>query len=335
MRYRSMTILIILLCTLHLSGQIISVKSEFSEDSIMIGNHVGYSVTVESAADVFVQFPVYSDTITGQLEILNESDIDTTINEKGRILRRDYVLTSFDPGWNTVPPQPVKYETGEFTDTVFTAALLLTVLAPAIDTTLAIKPIKPPVNTPLSFTEILPWALIVIGVVILVFLGIYLYKRFVQRKEHPELFSKKVLEPPHIIAFRDLEQLKSEKLPQNNRIKEYYSRLTEIIRIYMARQFNIHAMESTSSEILYAFAHHPNADDHLRDSLENLLMLADLVKFAKEDPVQDENERHFSNAESFVELTYKLFTSEENEEDAENDVQEDVVIEEGKEEKDG
>jgi hypothetical protein len=313
MRFRSMTILIILMYSLHVSGQMIAVKSQFSEDSIMIGNHVEYSITVESPDDIFVRFPEYSDTITGQLEILKESKTDTLISDDGRILKRSYVLTSFEPGWNTVPPQAVTYETGGFLDTVYTDVLLLTVLAPVIDTTLAIKPIKPPVNTPVSFTEILPWTLIAIGAILLVLLGIYLYKRYVQKKEHPELFSKKPLEPAHIIAKRDLEKLRSEKLPQNGRVKDYYTRLTGTIRVYMARQFNISAMESTSAEILDAFIHHPNAEDKQRNSLENLLMLADLVKFAKEDPLMEENDRHLANAESFIEETYKLFIVEEEE----------------------
>ncbi|MDA3822883.1 MAG: hypothetical protein PF450_09790, partial [Bacteroidales bacterium] len=256
-----MTILIILMYSLHVNGQIVSVKSQFSEDSIMIGNHVEYSIEVESPDEVFVRFPEYSDTITGQLEILKESKTDTLNQDQGHILKRTFVLTSFDPGWNTVPPQGVTIEIDGISDTIYTDALLLTVLAPPIDTTLAIKPITPPVNTPVSFAEILPWSLIGIAIILLVFLGIYLYKRYVQKKEHPELFSKKPLEPAHIIAFRDLEKLKSEKLPQNARVKEYYTRLTGVIRVYMARQFNISAMESTSAEILYAFAHHPNAKD--------------------------------------------------------------------------
>jgi hypothetical protein len=287
------------------------VKSEFNADSIMIGNHVSYTIIVETAMDVHVDFPVYSDTITGEIEILSSSDTDTTFDEDRRIISREYKVTSFDPGWNTVPPQPVAFETGEFADTVFTTALLLTVLAPVIDTTLAIKPIKPPVNTPVSFAEVIPWALLGFGGALLILLGIYLYRRNVRKKVDPEFFSRKPVEPAHVIAFRELDLLKSEKLPQNGRVKEYYTRLTAIVRVYITRQFNIHAMESTSSEILEEFAHHYNADKKLDEMLENLLMLADLVKFAKEDPLMEENDRHLANAVNFVDNTYKMFLVEE------------------------
>lgn len=311
MRYKALAILIISIFCLQLSGQIITVNSGFDTDSIMIGDQVNYSINVESADDVMVHFPEYSDTITEQLEILKSSDIDTSWNEDRRILSRNYVVTSFDPGWNTVAPQPVIFDTGEYSDTTYTRALLLTVLAPAIDTTLAIKPIKPPVNTPVSFAEIFPWALLVLGIGLLIFLGIYLYRRYVQKKEHPELFQRKPLEPAHVIAFRDLDTLKGEKLPQNGRVKEYYTRLTEIIRVYITRQYNIHAMESTTAEILDAFSLQNTKEDELKLMLENLLMLADLVKFAKEDPLMEENERHFANANYFVENTYRLFMAEE------------------------
>ncbi|MFC2080513.1 hypothetical protein ACFLRQ_03465 [Bacteroidota bacterium] len=313
MQNRSLAILIILILSVQVYGQIITVHSEFSVDSIMIGKHANYKIRIESAPDVFVRFPEYSDTITREIEIVKSTIIDTTYIDDKRILSQEYKVTSFEPGWNTVPPQPVSFETKDFSDTVYTTALLLTVLAPAIDTAQAIKPIKPPINTPVSLREVLPWILIGISAGLLIFLAIVLYRRYVKKKENPEYFTKKPLEPAHIVAFRELDILKNEKLPQKGRVKEYYVRLTEVIRVYITRQFDIYAMESTTSEILDAFCHHHNADEKLQDLLENLLMLADLVKFAKEDPLMEENERHLANAYFFIENTYRLFELHDDE----------------------
>jgi hypothetical protein len=222
-------------------------------------------------------------------------------------------VASFSPGWNTVPPQPVAFDTGDLADTVYTTAQLLTVLAPRVDTAQAIMPIKPPVNTPVSLAEVLPWALAGYGALLLFTLVAALIWIRRQRAQDPEQFRIKPLEPAHLVAFRELEKLRQENLPGKGAIKEYYTRLTWIVRGYMARQFDIHALESTTSEIIEAFSVQYAEKNGLMNSLEQLLMLADLVKFAKEAPSQEENERHLRNAEAFVEKTYRMFMSPDSE----------------------
>jgi hypothetical protein len=294
-----------------LNGQIVTVRAEFGSDSVMLGEQLKFRIVAESADDVQVGLPVYSDTLSKEIEILGVSDIDTSYRENRRIISQEYLVASFEPGWNTIPPQPVTFRTESLSDTVYTTAKLLTVLAPDVDPEQPIKPIKPPINTPVSFAEILPWLLIGLGGLLIVALIVFLVRKHLKKAKHPELFTARPLEPAHVIAFRDLKKLEKDELPKKGMIKEYYSRLTEIIRIYMARQFTIHAMESTSSEILEAFAIQ-NTDDHkLVDTLESLLLLADLVKFAKEDPTREENEKHLRNAVDFVERTYRMFELEE------------------------
>jgi hypothetical protein len=66
-------------------------------------------------------------------------------------------------------------------------------------------------------------------------------------------------------------------------------------------------MESTTDEILQAFRR-ANPDDQLLDDiLKELLELADLVKFAKEDPLPVDNQTNLNNAYIFVQKTYPLF----------------------------
>ena len=126
-------------------------------------------------------------------------------------------------------------------------------------------------------------------------------------------------EPAHVVAFRELKKLEEDELTKKGLIKEYYSRLTGIVRTYITRQFSIHAMESTTSEILEAFAVQNTGDRKLLDTLESLLMLADLVKFAKEDPTREENETHLRNAYDFVERTYRMFWTGEEDQHGEAD----------------
>jgi len=304
------------------SGQIVTVKASFEQDSLMLGKQTTFTISARAGLDVNVEFPEYSDTITSQLEILESFPMDTLENDARRTILKRYRVTSFEPGWNTIPPQPVAFRKGTLSDTVYTTAQLITVLAPAVDTTQAIRPIKPPIYTPVSFAEMIPWILIGLGGLLVIAIIWILVRRYLKgRGEYEEEVGEIPLEPAHTIAFRELDSLREERLPQKGRVKEYYSRLTEIIRVYMARQFEIHAMESTSQEILEAFSVQNAGHPELNQKLQDLLMLADLVKFAKEDPTPNENELHLNGARDFVEKTYRMFMQEEEESIGMNNVE--------------
>ncbi len=127
---------------------------------------------------------------------------------------------------------------------------------------------------------------------------IYLVKRY--RKKKPEVV---VVEPPkipaHIIALEKLEKLKNEKLWQEGKLKQYHSALSEIVREYVENRFKIQALEQTTDEILFGFRN-VSIDEESKQRLRQLLVLSDMVKFAKEQPLPHENEMSLTNAFDFV-----------------------------------
>ena len=116
---RSLTILILSIFCLQSSGQIVTVNSEFSSDSTMIGSQLFFTLTAESGPEVFLSLPVFSDTITKEIEILTSSDIDTSYEDGRRIISQKYKVASFEPGWNIVPPQAIIFEVDELRDTIY------------------------------------------------------------------------------------------------------------------------------------------------------------------------------------------------------------------------
>ena len=112
-----------------------------------------------------------------------------------------------------------------------------------------------------------------------------------------------IAEPAHIIAFRDLEMLQSEKLWQNGETKKYYIRLTEIIRQYLENRFGVNSLEMTTSETLDAMVRTGFKKDGSYILLRSVLTGADLVKFAKYKPEPAENDSAFSNSWDFVTAT--------------------------------
>ena len=110
-------------------------------------------------------------------------------------------------------------------------------------------------------------------------------------------------DPAHVVAFRELEKLKDEKLWQKGEIKKYYTRLTEILRQYLEKRYGVYSMEMTTSETLESLVNTGFRKDESYTMLRSVLTGADLVKFAKYKPEPSENELNFEYSWDFVSST--------------------------------
>jgi len=243
----------IILLPLVIHAQLISVQSRLSSDSMMIGDQLSFTIHVEADENVTFQLPVIRDTLSRDLEVLYSLSADTVVAEGRRVVDHTYMFTGFEQGMQMIPAIPILYSVDEISDTALSMPLIIRVYEPVVDTTQQIKPIKPPINTPVTFREVLPWIAFGIGAWLLVTLIFALVWMFREHKKDPEIFSIKPLEPAHVVAFRELDRLKEEKLWESGLIKNYYTKLTEISRQYIERQYGIPAMERTTDEILDAF----------------------------------------------------------------------------------
>ena len=306
--------LLLIMLILPVSGQLISVKSVLSSDSMMIGDQLKYTLHVDAADHVDFLLPAIRDTLSRDIEVLYPISSDTLIADGRKVVEQSYMITGFEPGLRLIPSQSVVYKAGNINDTARSMPLMIRVYEPEVDTTQQIMPIKPPINTPLTLRELMPWIGLGIGGWLLGTLVYALVWMQRQKRKDPEIFTLKPQDPAHVIAFRELDRLKEEKLWERGEVKHYYTRLTSITRNYIERQYGIPAMERTTDEILHAFGK-VNTDDSLLDEmLSGLLQLADLVKFAKEDPMPLDNQTHLNNAYLFVQKTFPLFYREKPEE---------------------
>jgi hypothetical protein len=293
----------------YLFGQKYSIETQFDTNLISIGDQVNLTYKLIIGKDIQVKLPVYKQKLTEGVEIIGVPVIDSTNNNKSqRQVTLNLIITSFDTGIYYLPPQPFVISSTGYSDTVFSKATYLEVNGVPIDTTKTIRDIKAPESAPVTLMELLPyWA----AFSVLAFIVIALLLFYRKKKRYAEgLKPLKPAEPPYVTALRELDKIKTQKLWQQKQVKEYYTRLTYVIRWYISKRFNISALEQTSDEIL----------DHLRSlkldhvnyiKLENLLNLADLVKFAKGEPNPDENIKHLDNAYDFIMMT-KENSSESN-----------------------
>jgi hypothetical protein len=131
-----------------------------------------------------------------------------------------------------------------------------------------------------------------------VWFGLKFLKRFRRSKNEPEIVT--IPDPAHIIAFRELEKLRDEKLWQSGEVKMYYTRVTEILRQYLENRFRIWSLELTTRETLDALVKNGFKKDTTYNQLKSILTSADLVKFAKYTPGAEEHESIYQDSWNFV-----------------------------------
>jgi len=301
---RFILINIFLLLSFNIFSQNVNVKAILDSNQIKIGNQVTLSLVIEKTKDVEVKFPLLLDTITKQVEIIKKLPVDTLLKKDNILkLQQRYIITSFDSGVYTIPPLNFLVKIDSLIDTIKSNPLILSVNTVPVDTlNIQIKDIKAPFIISMTLKEILIYILYILSALIIILVAIYIIRKY--RKHEPIVkLPEKPKEPAYIIALRELDNLKNEKLWQNNKIKKYHSDLTEIIRSYIENRFGLMALEQTSYEILYSINNSGLVNNPSFESLKQILSLADMVKFAKAQPLPDENDLSLRNAYLFVNET--------------------------------
>lgn len=221
-------------------------------------------------------------------------------NDNQKMWKLGFVVAIYNAGKFVLPPPRVL--SSEDLDIIEGASPTIEVVLPmpleSLNDTLQINDIKGIILEPRSWRDFLPY-LVGIGCCILLFL---FGKRFFKRKKTIE--NKQVVEEiiqlqPHEVALQALQDLKNEELWQKGEILAYQSRLTNIIRNYIEDQFQIPANTLSTHEILKNWRS-KNFDKKFETTIEQILQVADLVKFAKATPGDDIHDHFMKLAINFV-----------------------------------
>lgn len=283
------------------SAQDIKVATHLDTATILLGDQTKLRLEVAVPVKERVTFPAISDTLSSKIQIVDVGKIDTVRDAQHAEqwqLSRSYTITSFEVGVQTIPSLTFRIAGEDWK----TEPLPLAVKAVAIDTTKAIYDIKQPLSVSYG---IIDWLrdhfvlvlLIILGILMLVG-GIYYLKN--KRRKLPEKEEMQPELPPDEMALNRLRELNNKQLWQKDQVKLYYSELTDIIREFIEGRYQIRAMEQTSEEI-FTLLRTKEMTEQQRVRLVQMLRLADLVKFAKENPLPADNEQIMEHAVQFVE----------------------------------
>lgn len=286
-------LILFVLPTLHAQ----EVKVATSAKNIKIGEQIEYKISVQAPADAAVVFP--EGQTFGALEMVKTNPTDT-LKEAGKFrLEKAYYLTQFDEGKYTIPQQKIQISHKDF----YTDSLLVEVHNVAVDTLKQplydAKPIAE-VTSP-SSSHLWLW---IVGIVALLLTVAALYF-FVFRKKKLSAEEERKKLPPFERAIQDLKDLQNSKYLIESQHKAYYTRLTDIVKEYLEDEVHILAKESTTDELLAKINDLQQTGKlHLSEetinNLKRVLQNADLVKFAKSKPSDNNAEYDRETIENVV-----------------------------------
>lgn len=292
-----------------------SIRAYLSADSIRVGDRFTLTLVAEHGSDQEPLFPGPQDgeEIFGDLTVLE-------LQGSGMMERLDnnvpvrvdsliFEVTTFALDTAYVPSIPIFFAANG--DTTFYASrpMELPVISMVTEDAADIRDIAPILDFP---RKIWPWIVgLLLAVAAIVGLVFYLGRRGEMREEVvirapvPQL-------PPYEEAIKRLRGLeKNSNLNDAYEIKPFYVELTDILRNYLGRRLHINAMESTSRELMEdvkKVAHTTNVPNDAAQSLNRVLHVADLVKFADMHPRPEVGTQAMGETRKLLDQIEKSFT---------------------------
>ena len=251
-------------------------------NSILIGEQINFNINNPiSETEVW---PTYDEFLADGIEIIKEGKLDTNKN----LISQNFIITVWDSGSYYIPPI-------SFSENSKTQGLLLNVQTVILEEGAELKDIKQPMKAPIGWSDIWPW---LVGIIVLALI-IFLLKKYVfNKKDEVKIEKPKVIIPADITAIQQLTALDEAQVWQAGNIKQYYTELSEIIRRYTENRFNFIALELATDEIISELKSKVNNEQLA--SITILLQRADLAKFAKSKPDENENKESMQLAKHFV-----------------------------------
>jgi hypothetical protein len=297
-------------------GQALRVKASTDTTEYKVGDAVNYTLTIEYDKKIGIIPPQIKDSLKG-VEVLQILPPVTTEDNDKKITVIKAVVSRYDSSVVTIPPIAIKYkmltkpdEKLSDQDTtlkkILSYPVTFSVHTVKVNTQAEIKDVKNPESIPYD------WRLILLWIMLALLLGIggwYLYKWNQKRKAGLANIPKEIILPPHVEALNALKELEEKQLWQKGMVKEYHSEITEIIRTYFEKKFNLPALELTTTEVNLQLSQ-IRGTGTIIDITNEFLNNADLVKFAKFKPENSVNAEMMKQAVEIVNRTIENIPEE-------------------------
>jgi len=289
-------------------AQEITVTASTDTSDYMIGDQIQYSLIITMNKNVYIINPFFRDSLKN-IDVIGINGPIPEETDNAKIVKYLCMLSRFDSAFVTIPPIKIEYRTkGDSTlKTILSNSVSFNVHRLDVDVQEEIKDIKPPVR----LFDYMFLVYIFIGLLIISILIYYfIYRKYFKKKKEQIAIKKEEKLLSHQLALKKLDELDKQQLWQKGFIKDYHSRITDIIREYFERQFGLPALERTTTESLNLLSKHPQGRKVI-DVTSEFLNNADLVKFAKFTPLESVNIEMMNQAKNIIKKTAKLDQEEQ------------------------
>lgn len=279
------------------------IKTTVDKNSILIGQQINYRVSTSMPDNTYrLSWFTMPDTL-GNFIAVTKNKIDSTSSNGNLNFSQDIVITSFDSGLQVIPPLSLSVSTldGDSTFNIYTDSIPVNVTYSPTDSIMPFHDIKTIIEVKKTFPW-WAWALVALGVVLLIIWILFLFK-FFKKKKDTAIFESKL--SPYDEAMQLLSELEKENLIQNEQIKEFHSRLTEIFKRYLSRKTNSYLMYLTTDELLMELNSLDLSKEQIA-SFANSLRMGNAIKFAQYIPPAYENEKCFTQIKEMITAIHNI-----------------------------
>ena len=279
----------------------VAVNVSVDKPQVRVGDLVKYTISVNSQTNIAVAMPDFAENLAPMGSLLIH-DWDNLPEEKlpgGRVVRKQtYELETYLTGVYEIPPAKVNFIIGDHTNTLYSSALCVEVVSIAKEGEMTdIRDVKGVVELLLKAKD---QTTILIVLCALAAIALVLLLCLMFRK-------KKMTAPPpvpaHIKALAALHKLTESDLWEKGLYKEYFSRLSDILRVYIEDRFQLRAPEQTTEEFLAILRQDPEFTYEQREMLRSFLNECDMIKFAKGETSLELAQSAIEDIEKFIEQT--------------------------------
>ena len=314
-------IVIFLVFVLRIAWADMVLKASAQPVLVRIGDPIEFTVQLTYPETLKAGLLLAGQKQLGPFEVLSIKP-DSVDTFEGNFIRRfRFKLALYNPNDAFIPPVGiVTVSKAGVAETLFTQAIpvkFLSLVPPEAVDSMIIRDVKPPL--PLKFPVKFFVIRGVIGLGLAAFILALLWYLSLRRRGVSFI---SLISPPRPAWERALEMLRSHTatdLLKNGEVKEYFDRLTDILRWYIEHRFGVSALELSTTEILENLRRTkldvpPLEAEYFISKTEELLRRADLVKFAKFIPDMSVAQKDTETVRELIERTIPAPTEEESEE---------------------
>jgi hypothetical protein len=274
------------------SQDLLGPKATVDRNKILIGEPIQLDLEAQVPAGSAIHW-FQLDTIP-HFDLVDRGRLDSSAVGDQVVYHQRLVITSFDSGSIVIPGLMIEIGGKQ----IYTDSIPVEVGYSSFDPNKDYHDIKDIINVDNPYVQYVIWVVTAISLLSLVAAVYFARKdpRQVTRSREPIIRLT-----PYDEAKKALDELKKEKLPEQGLVKLYYTRLNDILRVFVLHKLNMSSMEKTNEELIMQLRQ-VNISPHQFGQLSSALRMSDFVKFAKYLPDQFSNDQNFDIIESSVNI---------------------------------